>query len=90
MKHILDDNRELLNQDGTAFSEEQRFSHFDYLENKHKYERQYPSIEEQLDMIYWDKVNGTNIFVQTIADIKASSPKTDTSDMSSVTDNFGN
>lgn len=36
---------------------------------------EYPSIQEQLDMMYWDKVNGTNNWQETIADIKAKYPK---------------
>ena len=31
----------------------------------------YPSVEEQLDMIYWDKVNGTNLWQEKITQIKA-------------------
>lgn len=31
---------------------------------------EYPSVEDQLDMQYWDKVNGTNIWVETITAIK--------------------
>lgn len=36
---------------------------------------EYPSIQDQLDMLYWDKVNGTNNWQETIADIKAKYPK---------------
>ena len=36
---------------------------------------EYPSIPDQLDMIYWDKVNGTNLWQQKIAEIKAKYPK---------------
>ena len=36
---------------------------------------EYPSIEDQLDMIYWDKVNGTNLWVEKITQIKAKYPK---------------
>ena len=36
---------------------------------------EYPPIPEQLDMIYWDKVNGTNLWQQKIAEIKAKYPK---------------
>lgn len=39
---------------------------------------EYPSIQEQLDMLYWDKVNGTNNWQETIADIKAKYPKEET------------
>lgn len=37
--------------------------------------RAYPEILEQLDMIYWDKVNGTNNWMTTITDIKNKYPK---------------
>jgi len=36
---------------------------------------EYPRIEEQLDMLYWDKVNGTNNWHDTIAEIKTKYPK---------------
>lgn len=35
----------------------------------------YPSIEEQLDMLYWDKINGTTTWEDTIAAVKESNPK---------------
>ncbi len=37
--------------------------------------REYPAIPDQLDMIYWDKVNNTNIWQETIAAVKAKYPK---------------
>ena len=37
--------------------------------------QEYPAISEQLDMIYWDKVNNTNLWQQKIAEIKAKYPK---------------
>ena len=36
---------------------------------------EYPLISDQLDMIYWDKVNGTNLWQSKIAEIKAKYPK---------------
>ena len=36
---------------------------------------EYPSVQEQLDMIYWDKINGTNVWQQTITAIKTKYPK---------------
>lgn len=36
---------------------------------------EYPAIGDQLDMIYWDKVNGSNIWLETIAAVKAKYPK---------------
>ena len=35
----------------------------------------YPSIQEQLDMQYWDKVNGTTNWEDAIAKVKADNPK---------------
>ena len=35
----------------------------------------YPSIQEQLDMQYWDKVNGTDNWEQAINSVKAKYPK---------------
>ena len=39
-------------------------------------QQEYPSREEQLDMMYWDRVNGTNIWEETIQSIKDKYPKT--------------
>lgn len=36
---------------------------------------EYPTIGDQLDMIYWDRVNGTNLWQEKIAEIKAKYPK---------------
>jgi hypothetical protein len=35
----------------------------------------YPSIEEQLDMQYWDSVNGTSTWKDAIAKVKSDIPK---------------
>ena len=83
--HPLDDGRVLEGIDAWA-----RCAHFDKLENLHLYTREYPSIEEQLDMLYWDKVNDTENWKEMIDTVKAGAPKTDTSDMSIVRDEFGN
>ena len=36
---------------------------------------EYPDISEQLDMLYWDKINNTNMWEDTISAIKAKYPK---------------
>ena len=36
---------------------------------------EYPAIGDQLDMIYWDKINNTNKWVETITEIKNKYPK---------------
>ena len=38
-------------------------------------DRQYPSIGDQLDMQYWDQVNGTSTWKDAIAKVKADNPK---------------
>ncbi len=40
-----------------------------------KRKAEYPSIEDQLDMIYWDKINGTNLWQDKITEIKEKYPK---------------
>lgn len=47
---------------------------------------EYPSIGEQLDMQYWDKVNNTNNWSEAIAAVKAKYPKneSDTNSSNSV------
>jgi len=35
----------------------------------------YPSIQDQLDMQYWDAVNGTTTWKDAIAQVKADNPK---------------
>ena len=37
----------------------------------------YPDIEEQLDMQYWDNVNGTTKWKTSIAKVKTDNPKPD-------------
>jgi len=44
-------------------------------ETKYQRDRIYPSIQEQLDMQYWDKVNGTTTWKDAIAKVKLDNPK---------------
>ena len=52
-------------------------SKFDQQENGYKQARQeaYGSVANQLDMQYWDLVNGTTIWADHIAQVKADYPK---------------
>jgi len=47
--------------------------------NSNKYQRNravdYPSLADQLDMQYWDKINGTNKWQQAINAVKQKYPK---------------
>jgi len=45
------------------------------VEHKHNRLKEYPTPQEQLDMQYWDKINGTNIWEETITAIKTKYPK---------------
>ena len=47
--------------------------------NKLKYQEErmykYPSLQEQLDLQYWDKKNGTNKWVEAVDKVKSDNPK---------------
>ena len=43
--------------------------------NGHKQNSSYPSWQEQMDMQYWDSVNGTTTWKDAIAKIKSDNPK---------------
>ena len=49
----------------------------DYDAKKYQRDRAvaFPSLQEQLDMQYWDKVNGTNKWQEAVAKVKADNPK---------------
>ena len=47
----------------------------EYDAKQYQRDRVYPSIQEQLDMQYWDNVNGTTNWEDTIAKVKADNPK---------------
>ena len=40
-----------------------------------KRRKEYPSVEDQLDMIYWDKINHSDNWAENISAIKAKYPK---------------
>ena len=52
-------------------------SKYDQQENGYKIARQeaYGSIADQLDMMYWDNVNGTTTWKDHIAQVKSDNPK---------------
>ena len=49
----------------------------EYDNNKYQRDREiaYPSIQDQLDMQYWDKVNSTTTWQDAIAKVKSDNPK---------------
>ena len=48
---------------------------YDALTYSRKRRREYPSIQEQLDMQYWDGVNSTTTWADAIAKVKSDNPK---------------
>ena len=47
----------------------------DYDAKQYQRDRVYPSIQEQLDMQYWDNVNGTTTWKDAVAKVKLDNPK---------------
>ena len=47
----------------------------DYDAKQYQRDRVYPSIQDQLDMQYWDKVNGTTNWEDAVAKVKSDNPK---------------
>ena len=47
----------------------------EYNNQEFQRKRQYPSLGEQLDQLYWDKKNGTNKWVEAIDKVKSDNPK---------------
>lgn len=49
--------------------------------DKKEYQRlrakEYPSIKDQLDMLYWDQRNGTSLWLNTIEYVKQKHPKSE-------------
>ena len=47
----------------------------DYDSKQYQRDRQYPSIQDQLDMLYWDRKNGTKTWEESIDKVKSDNPK---------------
>jgi hypothetical protein len=47
----------------------------DYDAKQYQRDRVYPSIQDQLDMQYWDSVNGTTTWKDAVAKVKSDNPK---------------
>jgi len=80
-EHIYE-NLIILNEQYTKPTEEecnaglaQMQADFDAAQYQRNRASAYPSIQEQLDMQYWDSVNGTTTWADAIAKVKADYPK---------------
>lgn len=61
-----------IEQDGTVHMEDKPAQKLTYAQLRRQ---EYGSIEEQLDMIYWDKMNGTTLWKDMITFVKEKYPK---------------
>jgi len=61
--------------DGNIVSVDKAAITTEFKKQEYKNKRQYPSIQDQLDMQYWDKKNGTTTWVDAVAKVKSDNPK---------------
>lgn len=52
-----------------------REAQFEALEYQRLRQAEYPSFAEQLDMQYWDHINGTSLWFDKISEVKSKYPK---------------
>ena len=80
-RSLLDNQYNKVNADGTGETVDTRTPEEIAEYNNTQYQRDrasaYPSIQEQLDMQYWDSVNGTTTWADAIAAVKTRYPKED-------------
>ena len=74
---VNDERREFTEAEYDQAVTDKANSDFDLQENGYITARQaaYKPIPEQLDMIYWDGVNGTTLWDEHIAEVKEDNPK---------------
>tara|TARA_R100000353_G_scaffold84857_2_gene63305 strand:- start:610 stop:906 length:297 start_codon:yes stop_codon:yes gene_type:complete len=63
--------------DNTKITAARKILDDEYAAKKYQRDRvaAYPTIQDQLDMQYWDKKNGTTTWVDAIAKVKSDNPK---------------
>ena len=73
----FDENHNLVEVDENLVQEKVAELQAEYDSKQYQRDRAvaYPSIQEQLDMQYWDSVNGTNTWKDAIAKVKTDNPK---------------
>ena len=77
--YVLQGKEELFAEDSSTLPDRESQHKQSYLDAQKAQEyarnRQYPSLGDQLDMQYWDQVNGTTTWKDAIAKVKADHPK---------------
>ena len=76
-KEARDEDWNLIELNWSKIKEEEAKLQADYDAKKYQRDRatSYPSIQEQLDMQYWDAVNGTKKWQEAVAKVKTDNPK---------------
>ena len=70
-----DKDDKLISLDEDAISTEMIRLQAEYDVKQYQRDRQYPPIGEQLDLQYWDKVNGTSKWQEAVSKVKSDHPK---------------
>ncbi len=70
-----DSNNDVIVLDETKINAEVDRIEAEWIAKEYQRARQYPSLGDQLDMQYWDQVNGTTTWKDAIAKVKADHPK---------------
>ena len=73
--HLIGDKVQITEEQADEINRVKAETAFEALTYAKKRTSAYPSIQEQLDLLYWDKVNGTDNWEQAIAAVKAEYPK---------------
>ena len=70
-------NYQAFDKDGKEVSISKTDIEADWAKEEYQSKRvaEYPSIQDQLDMQYWDKKNGTTTWVDAVAKVKSDNPK---------------
>ncbi len=74
---VYDENGEAISFDESLVEAEEIKLRAEYESKQYSRDREtsYPSLQEQMDMQYWDSVNGTTIWKDAIAKVKTDIPK---------------
>tara|TARA_R100000995_G_C3472922_1_gene119275 strand:+ start:435 stop:731 length:297 start_codon:yes stop_codon:yes gene_type:complete len=74
---VFDKNGKEISINTTKVNEELAKLQTEYDNNQYQRDREivYPSIQDQLDMQYWDKINSTTTWQDAIAKVKSDNPK---------------
>jgi len=73
--HLIGDKVKITEEEASSIHNQKAQDELDQLTYIEKRVMAYKPLAEQLDMQYWDKVNGTNLWQEHIDAVKAAHPK---------------